>query len=275
MNEKSDVIKRLRTYTIFDYINPTVKIISFLFFIAIVFVAQNISQLLIVLGVSVLFLTFIRVNFKYYLKPLIWILIFSPFLIFFNMIVIEGDSEPISSALGGIYTESFIISAQIILKIYLLILVSSVLILSLSETELTNGFEKLISPLKYIKIPTQEIALIISIAIRYIPLFLYETKLILEAQSSRGIDFYSGNTKTKIIALKNSLNPLIVNSFIKAKELSVAMSVRGYKIGMKRTKYEIYKFKYKELLFLSFFVLFLVGTILMNVYDVSFLNNGW
>lgn len=274
MDNKSNVIKRLKTYTIFDYINPVVKIISFLLFIAIVFVAENISQLLIVLAISVLFLTLIRVNFKYYLRPFIWVLIFSPFLIFFNMIVIENGKK-ISDAMGGIYIDSFIISARIIFKIYLLILVSSVLILSLSETELTNGFEKLISPLKYIKVPTQEVALIISIALRYIPLFFYETKLILEAQSSRGIDFYSGNTKTKIIALKNSLNPLIVNSFIKAKELSVAMSVRGYQIGMKRTKYEIYVFKYKEFFLLSFFLLFLIGTILMNVYDVSFLNNGW
>lgn len=268
MDIRNDVIKKLITNTKFDYIHPAAKILCFFFFIAIVFVAENLLQLAILFLMIALFLKIIKINNWYFIRPIFILLLFFPITLIFNMIVIETGEPLFDIGNQTIYLGSIRISIEIFFRIYLLILVSSVLILSLTETELTNGIETTIYPLKYLKIPIQEIALIISISLRYIPAFIYETKLILKSEASRGIDFYSGTTKNKVVALKNSLTPLIFNSFSKAKELSIAMSVRGYEIGKKRTKFETYKFDKDEIFLVTYFAFLFIIILLLNIFNV-------
>ena len=123
------------------------------------------------------------------------------------------------------------------MRFFFLILMTSLLTLTTTPIEITDGLETLLHPLKKVRFPVHEMALMMSISLRFIPTLMQETDKIMKAQMARGVEFASGPIKERIKAVIPLLIPLFVSSFKRAEELAIAMEARGYRGGEGRTKY--------------------------------------
>ncbi|MBO4251242.1 MAG: energy-coupling factor transporter transmembrane protein EcfT [Clostridia bacterium] len=152
----------------------------------------------------------------------------------------------------------------IIARIILIVLGASLLTLTTSPVELADGIEGILYPLKWIKFPVHEFALIMSIALRFIPTLIDETDRIIKAQKARGADFESGNIFKRAKALIPVLIPLLISSFRRADELADAMDSRCYAGSKNRTKYKKMHFTLRDLLGVILVAGLIVGIVFLN-----------
>ena len=131
---------------------------------------------------------------------------------------------------------------------------------------LTDALERLISPLRYVKVPVHELAMMMTIAMRFIPTLIDETEKITNAQKARGADFETGNIIRRAKALIPILIPLIVSAFRRAEELADAMECRCYNGGDGRTRYKIYSFSLRDYIAAFIVLAVFVSIILINVF---------
>lgn len=221
--------------------DPRAKLLTIIIFIAVVFLADNALTygLLAVFTLAAIWLSNIPIKFLFNgLKFLFWIILFTFFLhIFFTK---EGDLLYkfgfIEIYQGGLRQGIFIS-----LRFFFLLLVTSLLTLTTTPIEITDGIESLLKPLKKVGFPVHELSLMISIALRFIPTLMDETDKIMKAQMARGVDFSEGTIKQRAKAVVPLLIPLFINAFKRAEELATAMEARGYRGGEGRTKYRMLK----------------------------------
>ena len=161
----------------------------------------------------------------------------------------------------GIYSTIFLCA-----RLFLLVLSSSLLTLTTTPVSLTDGIESLLSPLKKIKFPVHELALVMSIALRFIPILTDETARIMNAQKARGADFETGGLLKKVKAVIPVLIPLLVSSFRRADELGDAMDARCYSGSAVRTKYKKLAFGWRDWVSFAVITLFLVAVVLLKIY---------
>ncbi|MGG5254637.1 energy-coupling factor transporter transmembrane component T family protein [Neobacillus sp. SM06] len=217
--------------------DPRSKLLIVFLFVVIIFFANNgLTYALIGIYTFLLVgLAKIPVRFLYAgLKPVIWLVLFTLVLqLFFTK---QGhlvyEAGPIK-----IYDEGVRQGIFISLRFFFLILMTSLLTLTTTPIEITDGLETLLNPLKKIRFPVHEMALMMSIALRFIPTLMQETDKIMKAQMARGVEFSGGPVKERMKAVVPLLIPLFVSSFKRAEELAVAMEARGYRGGEGRTKY--------------------------------------
>lgn len=217
--------------------DPRSKLVLIFLFVCIVFLANNMLTygLLTVYTFLMIALSKVPIRFIYTgLKPVLLLVIFTLFLHLF--LTKEGE---VLFRFGWItiYEEGLRQGIFISLRFFLLILMTSILTLTTTPIEITDGLESLLAPLNKIKFPVHELALMMSISLRFIPTLMQETDKIMKAQTARGVDFTSGPIKDRIKAIIPLLIPLFVSSFKRAEELAVAMESRGYRGGEGRTKY--------------------------------------
>ena len=195
------------------------------------------------------------------IKVILFFVIFSAILqLFFNTdgkTVLTLGSVKITDV--GLYNAGFII-----VRIILVVMGASLLTLTTSPIELADGIESLLSPLKIIKFPAHEFALIMSIALRFIPTLLDETDRIIKAQKARGADFESGNIFKRAKALIPVLIPLLISSFRRADELADAMDARCYSGSKNRTKYKKLTFTFRDLIGVLGVAGLIVGVVFLN-----------
>lgn len=153
-------------------------------------------------------------------------------------------------------------------RIYSMMLVTTLLSNTTKPILLTKALEDLMYPLKLLFVPVHIIAMIISIALRFIPTLLDEAFRIMKAQSSRGVDFKNGKFKEKVIAFTTLIIPLFVSSFAKAEDLSNAMETRGYDPYAKRVRYRKLTPSWPDALLLIFLI-FLLSFLIINIYNVN------
>ncbi|MDW2906380.1 energy-coupling factor transporter transmembrane component T [Mesomycoplasma ovipneumoniae] len=177
----------------------------------------------------------------------------------------------------SIGTVSIIRSLVLAIRIYGMIISTTILTYSTKPFLLTRAIEDLILPLKLLFIPTHIIAMIISIAIRFIPTLLLEATRIMKAQSSRGVDFKHGKIRDKVKSLITLVIPLFVLAFSRAEDLSNAMDVRGYDVYAKRSRYRRLVFNKLDYLFALIFIGLITLTVLMemNIIPISRLPLWW
>ena len=159
----------------------------------------------------------------------------------------------------GLLSAGFIIA-----RITLIVLGSSLLTFTTSPVEIADGIESLMYPLKWIKFPVHEFALIMSIALRFIPTLLDETDRIIKAQKARGADFESGNLFKRAKALIPVLIPLLISSFRRADELADAMDARCYSGSKNRTKYKKMKLSWRDLIAFLIVAGLVTGVVFLN-----------
>ena len=245
--------------------DPRLKLILTVFFIVLVFCAGNFVNMALVYATVICGMVMSKVPMKIYfksLKPIFFIVAFTGILNLFY-----GTGEPlwqwgfITITLNGILN-----SIIIALRIIALILISSILTFTTSPTQLTDAIERILKPLTYIKVPVHEFAMMMTIALRFVPTLLEETDKIMSAQKARGADMESGGFAQRVKALIPVLIPLFVSAFRRAYDLATAMESRCYNGGSGRTKMKILKIQRNDIIMIAFCVCFLAGFIAISFF---------
>jgi energy-coupling factor transport system permease protein len=257
-------------------LDPRTKIILATLFIISVFLANNPVSFLFLAIVTVIIVLISSISFKVMLKglkPIIFLLLFTSFL---NLFMTKGVGEPLVSFwVIQIYSEGIARALMMALRVIMLIIGTSVLLTyTTSPIALTDGLEALLSPLKKINMPVHTFAMMMSIALRFIPTLIEETEKIMNAQKSRGANFTSGTLIERAKALIPLLIPLFVSSFKRAEELATAMECRCYRGDNNRTKLVKLEYKAKDFVFLASFVIVLAGLICLTVLPYQFNLSG-
>ena len=195
------------------------------------------------------------------LKPLIIMMLITVVL---NVFFYKGSTVWLEVWKITIYKESVIFALKMLMRIILLVLASSVLTYTTTSVMLTDGLESLMSPLKKVHFPAHEIAMMMSIALRFIPTFIDETDRIIKAQTARGSDFDSKNIIQKIKSYIPILIPLFTSAWRKADDLATAMNARCYRGGEGRTKFRVLKFTYIDLILVILTLLLFAAVVFAN-----------
>jgi energy-coupling factor transport system permease protein len=165
-----------------------------------------------------------------------------------------------------VFDEGLMRAGFIFIRITNVIIMTSLLTFTTMTTDLNYAIESLLKPLKWIKVPVDVIAMMLSLTLRYIPTLLAETEKIMKAQASRGVDFKESKFKDKVVQIISLLIPVFVISFKRAEDLGNAMEVRGYVIGAKRTKIDQYHIGFSDIMALITVLLFLAAIITVRIY---------
>ena len=249
--------------------DPRMKLILCVVYIVLLYVAKGITSFaLIVLFTAGIILASgiqFRTIFKS-LKPLIFILIFTTIL---NLFWNAGEDGTVLLKLGRltIYLEGVIRALLMSLRIILLMAGTTVILMyTTSPISLTDAIEQLFAPLNKIKIPVHTFAMMMTMALRFIPTLLEETQKIINAQKARGADFESGNLIARAKALVPILIPLFISQFRRAEELATAMECRSYRGGEGRTRMTVLHFSSRDYIAVLAVALLFAGILLLNRY---------
>ena len=220
-------------------IDARVKIILSLIYIAALFIIKEPVSYAVFAAYTVTLIMISGIPLKYILKglkPMLWIFILTAVL---NLLMTPGEpliSVPLYKISLRITKEGVSTAVLLVLRLVFLIAGSSILTLTTSPLQLTDAIEGLLNPLKKIKVPVHETAMMMTIAIRFIPTLSEEADKIMKAQKARGADFETGNILQRAKAMIPVLVPLFVSAFRRADELAAAMEARCYNGGDRRTK---------------------------------------
>mgnify|MGYP003835279409 CR=1 FL=1 len=184
------------------------------------------------------------------------------FLLIINTFVVKTGALWINFGFIKIYEGAILQTLYIFIRLVIMISITTILTVSTKPMDLTMAIEDLLGPLKVIKVPAHEIAMIISIALRFIPTLIDEANRIMKAQASRGVDFDEGSLKEKISSILALIIPLFASSFQRAEELADAMEARGYVPGEERTRYRVFKINSQDIMLLLISISLLVGFII-------------
>lgn len=249
--------------TFIHRLDPRVKIVGvFLYIITIFFVDDFYGYIpFVILLIAMLAVAKIPIkSVLKSLKPVIFIIIITGLI---NLITTPGravfEIGPVTVTNEGIYRTGFTV-----LRLILIILSTSVLTYTTSPMELTYGLEKLFSPLKKFGFPAGELAMMISISLRFIPTLFDEAQKIRMAQMARGADFESGNIINRAVSMIPLLVPLFINSFKRSDDLATAMEARMYRIGHERTKLNEINMTRVDWLVISLFTIFCIVVIVLH-----------
>ena len=246
--------------------DPRTKILALIAFIVLLFVASNFYSLFACILVVIAALAASRVPFGRVLKSVKGIIFIVVFTAVLNLFFHGGETVYALWWIFKITREGIVNTVFLVSRLFFLVMASSVLTLTTTPVALTDGIESLLKPLKYIKFPVHELALIMSIALRFIPTLIDETNRIISAQKARGADFESGNIFKRIKAIIPILIPLLISAFRRADELGDAMDARCYSGSKNRTKYKKLKFGWRDLVAVIVFALLIAGVVLLNIY---------
>lgn len=169
------------------------------------------------------------------MKPMLFML---SFLLIINLIVIQSGDILFHIGSFPIYADAIFQTLYIVVRLMLMIMLTTVLTATTKPLDLTLGIEDLLNPLRVLKVPSHEIAMMISIALRFIPTLIEETQRIMKAQASRGVDLDEGKLKEKVMAILSLIVPLFVSAFQHADDLANAMEARSYIPDRMRTRYK-------------------------------------
>lgn len=207
-----------------------------------------------------------KVPFSFIVKGLKAIVILLLFTMFFNLFFTPGN-EIFRLGLIKITDKGLMDAIFFGIRLTLLILGSSLMTFTTTPNQLTDGLEKIMRPLKRIKVPVHEIAMMMSIALRFIPILLEETDKIMKAQMARGADFESGGLLKRAKSLIPLLVPLFVSAFRRANDLAMAMEARCYRGGDGRTKMKPLRYKNRDYAAYSLLLLFIAAIISVGVLE--------
>jgi len=244
-------------------LDPRTKILATLVYLVSLFLVQSFAGFAFAALCFALAVKLSRTPFKFVLKglkPIIFVIVFTAFI---NLFMTPGEIiwewRFLKLTHEGIYRASFMA-----IRLILLILGSSLLTLTTKPISLTDGLERMMAPLAKLGLPAHELAMMMTIALRFIPTLLEETDKIMKAQAARGADFDSGNLVQRAKALIPILVPLFVSAFRIAGDLAMAMEARCYRGGDGRTRMNAMKYSKADFYAVFVLALYLAGVILMR-----------
>lgn len=247
-------------------LDPRVKLLFLIAYIVMLFVAKSFYGLALCFLILAVAIIASRVPVGSVLRSIKGVIVILVFTSVLNIFFHGGDHLLWEWKFIKIYTEGLIFAAFLTLRLLFLVMGSAILTLTTTPVNLTDGLESLLFPLTLIKLPVHALALIMSIALRFIPTLMDETNRIISAQKARGANFESGNIFKRVKAIVPVLIPLLISAFRRAEELGDAMDVRCYSSGHKRTKYKKLKLGWRDLIATLFAAILIAGVILLNIY---------
>lgn len=224
-----------QTDSVIHRLDPRVKLVATLVFIISLFLVNNILGYVLAAIFLYAMIKLSHVPFKFIVKGMKAIVFLLMITVIFNLFLTPGDPV-ITIWKLSISKEGILLAAKMAVRLTFLILGSSIMTLTTTPNNLTDGMEKGLKPLKFFKVPVHEVAMMMSIALRFIPILLEETDKIMKAQMARGADFESGGLIQKAKSLVPLLVPLFISAFRRANDLAMAMEARCYRGGDGRTK---------------------------------------
>ncbi len=254
--------KYLPLNSFFHSLDPRAKICAMLLMMFAIFIpAGFIGYSIIAIGVLyATFLSKLKLNFLWKaMKPMLFMLCF---LLLVNVFVIKEGNLIVQVGGFQIYSGALLQTLYIVIRLTLMVMITTILTATTKPLDLTLGIEDLLAPFKVLKVPAHEIAMMISLALRFIPTLMEETQRIMKAQISRGIDLEEGSLKEKVMSILSLIVPLFVSAFQRAADLADAMEARGYVPNRMRTRYKQLKMHNRDYIFLS--ICFIV--IILNVF---------
>ncbi len=251
-------------------LDPRIKIVVTLLYIISLFVCKNFLSLGVLFIMAILSVIISKIPFKTVfngLKMIVFLICFTAFLqIFYNN---DGNVlwKPFDR-FNFVITDAGVFSALFItIRVIALIISGTMLVNTTSPTMLTDAIESLLSPLKLIKVNVHSLAMMMTIALRFIPTLIEEIDIIMSAQKARGARLETGTLKERAKALVPVFIPLFVNSFRRAYELAFAMECRCYTGGKGRTRLKVMKISAQDIIMLVFMILLFAAVIFASVYD--------
>lgn len=250
--------------SILHRLDPRVKFLGTMAFVVSIFLFYS----FVGYGVATVFLVAMialsKVPVKFMFKGLKAILLILMITVVFNIILTPG--EPLWQwGIIKITKEGLILAGKMAVRLTYLVIGSSIMTLTTTPNQLTDGLESLMRPLNRIKVPVHEIAMMMSIALRFIPILLEETDKIMKAQIARGADFENGNLIQKAKALVPLLVPLFISAFRRANDLAMAMEARCYHGGSGRTQMKPLHYRSRDYIALGIIGIYLATSIVFRV----------
>lgn len=267
MNNSIIIGQYVPSGSIVHRLDPRTKITIIFFFVLVVFFANTFASYALLTAFALLSMFSTKIPIRFIMKGLtpVWFLIVFTFIL--HLIVTREGTVLFEILAFKVYTGGVIQGIAISMRFFLLILITSLLTLTTTPMEITDAIEDMLQPLKKLKFPIHELALMMSISLRFIPTLMQETDKISKAQASRGVDFRTGPIKQRIKAVVPLLIPLFVSAFKRAEELAMAMESRGYRGGEGRTKLRELKIGKQDIAIYILFIIVLIGLFYTRSYS--------
>ena len=244
-------------------LDPRLKILAIFATIVVLFLSGTYAAMALMVAFVVFLMLISRISLKIYLKNLKFVFFIVAFTAILNLFY--GTGEPVlqlgfaTITQDGIYNSIFVT-----LRIICLILLSAILTFTTSPTDLTDALERLLKPLALLGVNISDLAVMMTIALRFIPTLIEELQKIIAAQKARGADLESGNILQRARALLPILVPLFISSFRRAYELATAMECRCYRGGEFRSRMKVLRLKKLDYLAITFICIFYAGVLLCS-----------
>ncbi|MBQ2752932.1 MAG: energy-coupling factor transporter transmembrane protein EcfT [Firmicutes bacterium] len=246
-------------------LDARVKILAVLVYIIMLFLVDSFIGYAVVALILAAVIKASKVPFKFMVKGIKGIILILVFTAVINVFSTKGENVLFTLGIFTATLEGVILAIKMVIRLTMLIIGSSLLTLTTSPIELTDGIEYILKPFKRIGVPSHEIAMMMSIALRFIPTLLDETDKIMKAQQARGADFETGNIIQRAKSLIPILVPLFVSAFRRAEELAMAMEARCYHGDENRTRMNEMKLKSKDITALVLVVLYIALIIILRI----------
>ncbi len=247
-------------------LDPRVKLAGTLIFIIAAFLAGNLPGYLILIAFLAIVIRLAKIPFRFMMrgqKSIIIILLIS---VSFNLFLTAGTPVADLPLLRHITWEGITRAGSMALRLILLVMGSSLMTLTTTPNALTDGLESSLNFLTVFHVPVHEIAMMMSIALRYIPILMEETDKIMKAQEARGADFTSGGLIARAKAMVPLLVPLFVSAFRRASDLAMALEARCYQSGVRRTRMKPLRYRKNDAIAYLVLAAFLTVMILQRVF---------
>lgn len=252
--------------SIIHRLDPRTKLLASVWFIVLIFTVSAWWTYGVLIAFVLIAALLSDIPLRYYingLKPLTMLILIT---VLFQLMFSQGETTVFEFGFIHITLEGLINAVKIIIRFVLIVFMSTILTLTTTPLEIADGIESILKPLKRFKVPVQEIALILSIALRFVPTLMQETEKIMNAQRARGVDFSSGNLLERMQKVVPLLIPLFISSIDRADQLAVAMTARGYRGGDHRTKLRQLSWGRRDLIVLLLFILVSILLIAARVF---------
>lgn len=247
--------------------DPRTKLFGTMAFIISLFLADHIGAYVVATGFLALAVRLSKVPFSFIIRGLKAVMVILLISVSFNLFLTDGQ---VLFRLGflKVTREGLRMSCFMGLRLIYLVIGSSIMTLTTTPNQLTDGLEKSLKPLQFFHVPVHEVAMMMAIALRFIPILTEETDKIMRAQMARGADFESGNLIRKAKAMIPLLVPLFVSAFRRANDLAMAMEARCYRGGAGRTKMKPLRYAGRDYLAYLILLAFLAGVIMLRRVDL-------
>ncbi len=258
--------------TIIHKLDPRIKLVGMIVLMVTIFlnfgtVTTNFIFYALIFLILLTIMIIGKISFISIFKSLkaLWLMII--FLLIINIFTTRSGTPAFTMWDFVVYWEGIIRTLYIIVRLMLMIMLTTILTASTKPLELTFALEWILSPFKLVKLPVHIIAMTLSLTLRFIPTLIEEANKIMRAQASRGVDFKEGKLKEKFRAIISLIIPLFVSCFIRSGELADAMEARGYNPTGKRTKFNRRKWSINDTIDIIVISAFLAGVITMAVFQ--------